>query len=137
MLPSITPLTKKKVLYSDFHKDLTINPITDDLALLINEDSVKESIKNLIFTDRGERLFQPTVGCGIRQTLFDLMTPATLKVLEEQIREVINTYEPRAELIDVIVKGLYEENRVEVAILFYVQNNEKPVSMTVLLERTR
>lgn len=137
VIAALTPLSKRISLYSDFHKDLTVSPISKDLAVKRDEDAVKESMKNLLLTDRGERLFQPLLGGNIRQTLFDNMTPATLKILEEQIKEVINNYEPRVELISVEVTGLYEQNAVNVNIYFYLRNYETPLTLTVFLERAR
>jgi phage baseplate assembly protein W len=136
-IPTITPLRKKRVLYSDFFKDLTINPISNDLAFRTNEEAIKESLKNLILTDRGERLMQPSVGSDVRASLFENATPVTLKILEERVREVINNFEPRVSLIDVDVTSFYDDNKVQVTIYFYVKNREDPLSVDVFIERVR
>lgn len=136
-LPTLSPTANKKILYSDFTNSFSVSEISNDLVLSKNEQAVKQSIKNLILTERGERLFQPTLGSNIKSTLFELMTPATLKLLEEQVREVINNYEPRAELLEVIVKGLYDQDVVEISVHFYVVNNERVIKLDLILERTR
>ncbi len=133
----VTPVRKRVSLFSDFHKDLTQNPITEDLAVKRDEEAVKEAIKNLILTDRGERLMQPLVGGNIRAMLFENNTPATIKIIQESIKETINFYEPRATLLDVIVQSSLDESTVEVAIYFYINNIEQPITLTVFLERTR
>jgi phage baseplate assembly protein W len=133
----VTPLGKRISIYSDFHKDLTQNPITDDLALKRDEESVKESLRNLILTDKGERLMQPLLGGNIRAMLFENNTPAVIKMMQEQIRSTIIEYEPRAQLIDVIVQSEIDDNRVQVTIYFYIANIEQPISVTVFLERAR
>ena len=102
-IPTITPLRNKRVMYSDFYKDLITNPISNDLALRTNEESIKESIRNLILTDRGERLMQPNIGSDVRASLFENATPVTLRILEERVRDVINNYEPRASIINIDV----------------------------------
>lgn len=136
-IPTNSPLRKKRVLYSDFHKDLTINPISGDLALKVNEESIKESLKNLILTDRGERLFQPNLGSDIRASLFENATPVALKILEERVKDVINNFEPRVSLIDVDVASLYDDNKVQITIYFYVKNREDPISVDIFIERVR
>jgi phage baseplate assembly protein W len=136
-ISTVSPLRKKRVIYSDFHKNLTVNPISGDLALKVNEESIKESLKNLILTDRGERLFQPNLGSDVRASLFENATPVTLKILEERVRDVINNFEPRVSLIDVDVTSLYDDNRVQVTIYFYVKNREEPLSVDVFIERVR
>ena len=125
------------VLYADFHKTFMKNPLTNDLALKKDEEAVKESIKNLILTDKGERLMQPQLGGNIRAMLFENNSPAVIKLVQEQIKDTIKQYEPRAELIDVIVKSQIDDNKLEVAIYFYISNSEDQISVTVFLERTR
>ena len=132
-----TPITKKPNLYSDFHKDLRISPISKDIALLKDEDAVKQSIKNLILTDPGERLMQPYLGGGIKGLLFENITPGVLKVIETRCRDTINTFESRAELINVTASSSYDDNTVNVFIQFYIRNVDKPISLDLILERIR
>jgi phage baseplate assembly protein W len=133
----VTAKQKKINIYTDFKKDLSVSPLSEDLALFKNEDSVKEAIKNLVLTDRGERLMQPNLGGNIRAMLFENMTPASLKLIEEQVKTVIEIYEPRAEVLDVIVNGSLDDNTVKVTVKFFITNQEQPVELDVFLERTR
>jgi phage baseplate assembly protein W len=133
----ITPLKKKLSLFSDLHKDMTQNPLTEDLSLKRDEEAVKESIKNLILTNRGERLMQPLIGGNVQAMLFENNTPAIIKLIQEQIKTVIREYEPRATLIDVIVRSSIDESTVEVDVYFYINNVAEPISVTVFLERIR
>ena len=132
-----TPITKRPTLYTDFKKDLRISPVSDDITLLKDEDSVKESLKNLILTDPGERLMQPFLGAGIRALLFENITPGVLKLIEERVKTTIRNYEPRAELIDVLVSSDIDDNKVSVAITFYIKNASQPIDLEVILERIR
>ena len=95
MAETITPRTRFEAVYSDFHKDLAPIPGRGDIARRLNENAVRESIKNLILTDRGERLFQPNLGSDIRASLFENVTPTTIILLKDKVREVLNAYEPR------------------------------------------
>ena len=133
----VTAKQKKINIYTDFKKDLSVSPLSEDLALFKDEDSVKEAIKNLVLTDRGERLMQPNLGGNIRAMLFENMTPASLKLIEEQVKSVIEIYEPRAEVLDVIVNGSLDDNTVKVTVKFFITNQEQPVELDVFLERTR
>jgi phage baseplate assembly protein W len=133
----LTPLTKRKTIYSDFEKNLDLNPLTNDLILLKNESSVSESIKNLVLTDHGERLMQPEIGGNVRNSLFENMTPASLKVLEQQITDVINNYEPRSEIISVIANGLYDQNAVLITIKYYIISKQEAETVEIFLERVR
>jgi phage baseplate assembly protein W len=132
-----TGKSKKITLYQDFKKNLEKSPVSSDLTVLKDEDSVKESIKNLILTDRGERLMQPDLGGNISGMLFENITPATLILIQNNIRTTIDLYEPRAELIDVIASSNIDDNVVKVEIAFYITNVQQPITLDVFLERTR
>jgi phage baseplate assembly protein W len=132
-----TGKSKKITLYQDFKKNLEKSPVSSDLTVLKDEDAVKESIKNLILTDRGERLMQPDLGGNISGMLFENITPATLVLIQNNIRTTIDLYEPRAELIDVIASSNIDDNVVKVEIAFYITNVQQPITLDVFLERTR
>ena len=132
-----TPVTKRPDLFSDIRKDLVVSPVSDDIAVLKNDAAVKESIKNLLFTDRGEKLMRPNFGGGIRELLFENMTPDVIKELENRITETIELYEPRCELIEVSVQASLDENSVKATIQFYISNVELPTQLDLILERIR
>jgi len=133
---AITPLSRRKnSTYSDFHKDLTLNPINLDLARRVDEEAIKESVKNLILTDRGERLFQPNVGCNIRYILFENAGPETAILAKQLITETISAYEPRANIINIDVVFSVDLNNAKITITFNVINKEEPITFNVTLDR--
>ena len=132
-----TARSKKITIYQDFKKNLEKSPVSNDLTVFKDEDAVKESIKNLILTNRGERLMQPNLGGDIQAMLFENITPAVITLIEDRIRDTIEISEPRAELVDVIVSSNIDDNQVNVRIVFYIKNVEQPIELDVFLERTR
>jgi phage baseplate assembly protein W len=128
---------QSRVIYSDFTNDLDFNPISEDVAVKLNENSIKQSIKNILFTDRGERLFQPLLGGHIRAMLFENITPQLLVSMKQQITNTIRTNEPRCNLIDVVCSAEEDQNGVFVSIVFNVINKQEPVVLEVVLERVR
>jgi len=134
----LTPTAKRKPeIYSDFHKDMTQNPINFDLARKIDEEAVKESIKNLILTDRGERLFQPEIGSDVRKMLFENINNSTIEVIKDLVRNTIRNYEPRANLIGVDVITSIDSLQVDIIITFNIINRLEPVTFVVTLDRVR
>ena len=133
----ITPITKKTELYSDFTKDLFLNPVTLDIVRKTNEEAVKEAIKNLILTDKGERLMQPEVGSDIRKMLFENYTIGTATIIEELVRSTIESYEPRAELLSFSIVGSPDQHSVSLNIVFAVSMIEDPISFNVIVQRLR
>ena len=132
-----TARTKKITIYQDFKKNLEKSPVSNDLTVFKDEDAVKESIKNLILTNRGERLMQPNLGGDIQAMLFENITPSVITLIEDKVRDTIEINEPRAELVDVIVSSNIVDNQVNVKIVFYIKNVEQPIALDVFLERTR
>ena len=80
---------------------------------------------------------QPNLGGNIRAMLFENISPGVLTMIEDQVRTCVNLYEPRAEIIDVIVTSNIDDNVVKIAVHFYIRNNQQPISVDVFLERTR
>jgi phage baseplate assembly protein W len=134
----LTPTARRKVeIYSDFHKDLTQSPVNFDLARKIDEESIKESLRNLILTDRGERLFQPDIGSDIRKLLFENITAATVETIKDLVRTTIRNYEPRINLIGVDVLTSIDSLQIDIVITFNIINRIEPIEFTVTLDRVR
>lgn len=134
---SLTPRTRSVEFFSDFKSNLETVPGRTDLARSVNENAVRDSIRSLIMTDRGERLFQPDIGCDIRGSMFENMDPNTSLILKENIKSTIKTYEPRCDLKDVIVFANLEQNSVSVKIIFSVINSNRDSTLTIDLDRVR
>lgn len=129
--------TRAQARYKDFYNNLDAHPVRKDLYVLEDVDSIKNSLKNLIFTDPGERFFQPLIGSGIRQSLFENLSAHTAFTIQTQVETTITNFEPRARLIRVIVNPLYDENAYNVQIIFSTINNPQPITFNVLLTRVR
>ena len=134
---SLTPRTRSQEFFSDFTRNLEQIPGRKDLSRRINENAVKESIHNLVMTDRGERLFQPNIGCDIRGSLFENIDPNTILLLKDNIRYTINTYEPRCYLHNVEVEANIDTNDLRVRIVFSVINTSNTSELTIDLNRVR
>ena len=125
-------------IYSDI--DLFFGPKTGskDINKVNDIAAVKRSVRNLILTNPYEKPFHPEIGSGVRDVLFELMTPITAYVLTMKIEEVIQNFEPRARLVGVRAQPNLDNNAYEVTIEFYVVNAPTElINMEILLERVR
>ena len=136
-LDRITETGKQETRYSDFLTDLTPHPNTKDLVKNTNVDAVKRSIRNLIQTNRYERLMRPNLGSGVRKILFEPITSASADMLKQYVNETIGNFEPRAKVLNVDVFTDTNNLAYTINIYFYVINIADPVSMTVTLYRVR
>ena len=119
------------LFFSKKNSDSDINKVTDVQA-------VKRSVRNLVLLNHYEKPFHPEIGSGIREMLFELMTPVTAIVLTRKIEDVIKNFEPRARLVGVSAFPDLDRNAYEVKVEFYVVNTPTElVDLTVFLERLR
>tara|TARA_Y100001951_G_C11283947_1_gene267324 strand:- start:503 stop:940 length:438 start_codon:yes stop_codon:yes gene_type:complete len=125
-------------VYSDI--DLFFGPKvgSKDISKLTDFTAVKRSVRNLVLTNFYEKPFHPEIGSGVRDVLFEPMTPVSAYVLTMKIEEVIENFEPRARLIGVRAMPNIDNNAYNVTIEFYVVNAPTElVNMEILLERLR
>ena len=108
-----------------------ISKVTDILA-------VKRAVRNLVLTNHYEKPFHPEIGSGVRGILFEPMTPLTAHILTRKIEDVIENFEPRARLTNVIAYPNLDRNAYEVSVEFYIVNMPTElVDLTLFLERLR
>lgn len=134
---AFTPIRLKQEIYSDFFTDFVSYETTQDIARLVNEDAVKNSIRNLLLTNRGDRLFNNSLGSDIRALLFENAGPATEQIVSDYVKKTIENYEPRANVLDVITNLEVDEHQAYVTIVFRVINNSEPVVLELVLNRIR
>ena len=109
-----------------------------DISEVTDVQAVKRSIRNLILMNTYEKPFHPEISSGVRDMLFELMTPVTATILARQIENVIENFEPRARLVGVRTIPDYDRNSYEVTVEFYVVNTPTElVDLTIFLERLR
>jgi phage baseplate assembly protein W len=129
--------TRKTRTFSDLDLMFTPHPVTGDISRKYDEAAIKASIKNLILTRNFERPFHSEIGSPIRALMFDLVTPLTSLTVKRAIIDVINNFEPRVQLISVEPVVSPDNNSLYVAITFKIVNTERPITLDLLLERTR
>jgi len=130
-------MTTYKKSYKDLSFDFTANPQTGDVATVKDAVSVKRGIKNILLTAPFERLFQPEVGSGIKNILFEPMTPLTEQRLSDACADAIEAWEKRASVINIAVISEEEYNRYRVAIKFSINNSLETEQVDVFLNRER
>ena len=123
--------------YKDLSFDFTANPQTGDVATVKDAVSVKRGIKNILLTAPFERLFQPEMGSGIKNILFEPMTPLTEQRLSDACRDAVDAWEKRASVINITVISEENYNRYRVAIKFSINNSLITEEVDVFLNRER
>jgi phage baseplate assembly protein W len=114
------PLERVKQQYKDVSMSFRSNPLNDDLIGLKNESAIARSIRNIVFTVPGEKIFNPDFGSNISQSLFENIDEISAVTIREEIEYSINTYEPRVNLLDVESIPNYDNNEFNVVITFEI-----------------
>ena len=124
--------------YSDLDLFFGKKTSDDDISKVTDVEAVKRSIRNLVQLNVYDKPFHPEVSGGVREMLFENMTPLISTIIARQIEDVIENFEPRARLVSVRALPDFDRNAYEVQVAFYVVNTPTElVDLTVMLERLR
>ena len=124
--------------YSDLDLFFGKKSSDSDISKVTDVQAVKRSIRNLVLLNHYEKPFHPEIASGVRDMLFELMTPVTANILARKIEDVIANFEPRARVVSVRTTPDFDNNSYEVSIEFYVVNTPTElVDLTIMLERLR
>jgi len=124
-------------IYKDLDLDFGRNVVTNDVNKLTDVEAVKRSVRNLIQTNHFERPFHPEIGGNVRALLFEPVTPLTALNLQRKVEEVLNNFEPRIKLVQIVARPDIDGNRYHLSISFYVIGIPTAVTVETFLERLR
>jgi len=114
------PLERISVGFKDISLSLKRNPLNRDIVVLKNENAIARSLRNLILTLKGEKFFEPEIGCSVSTILFDNLSLDLARRVKSEVKTVIESNEPRVELVDVIATPNYDEGSLDVTIKYLV-----------------
>jgi phage baseplate assembly protein W len=127
----------KRDLYSDLPLGLQVHPNLKDVIALKDIDAVKQSVRNLILTNQGERPFQPAIGSNITALLFEPADTFTAVAIQKEVLAVLKKYEPRVTNIDVQVFDNSDRNAYQITIAFKIIFSDTPQEINFYLQRLR
>jgi len=124
--------------YRDLDLFFVRKPISKDVNILLDIENIKRAVKNLVLTNIYEKPFHPEIASGVRDMLFENMTPLTSIVLAKRVEDVIENFEPRVRLMSVSARPDLDRNEYEMTIEFFINNlPTELVTVDVFLERLR
>jgi phage baseplate assembly protein W len=120
------PLERVSQGFKDISMTFQANPLNEDLIALKNANAIARSVRNIVMTVPGEKFFNPTFGSRISESLFENIDDITATVIIDEIRESIDNYEPRVDLLDVQAFPDYDNNSFDVTIIYEIIGIEIP-----------
>ena len=104
--------------FKDINLSFKRHPVTNDVVTIRDEDAIKRSVKNIIFTILGEKPFEPNFGSAINDSLFELDTSLNQVRISDEIIQSLNSYEPRIDNIDVTVEIYPDSNELNATVQY-------------------
>lgn len=132
----VNTIARKKD-FADLDLDFMPHPTTKDVMKKTGVEAIKRSVRNLILTNFYDRPFRSYIGSGALKLLFENASPITSNFLNNAIREVIQNYEPRVRVDEVVVNFDYDNNGYNATLYFTILNRNEPVVINLFLERIR
>tara|TARA_Y100000401_G_scaffold115656_1_gene119765 strand:+ start:34 stop:435 length:402 start_codon:yes stop_codon:yes gene_type:complete len=124
--------------FKDISFSFSPHPVTKDLPVLINERAIIRSVRNLVETIPTERFFNSLLGTDIRGSVFENFSRNTATIIDDQIRETVNNFEPRVDNVRTEVDSSPDTNTLSIKVIFDIVGLETPPqSFEFILEPTR
>ena len=112
--------------FKDINLSFKRHPVTNDVVTIRNEDAIKRSVRNIIFTILGEKPFEPNFGSVINESLFDLNTNLSEIRVSDEIRSSLLIYEPRIDNVDVNVTIAPDTNEMNCTVQYDITGIPTP-----------
>ena len=119
--------------FKDINLSFKRHPVTNDVVAIRDEDAIKRSVKNIIFTILGEKPFEPDFGSVMNQSLFDLNTNLSEIRISDEIKASLDNYEPRIDNVDVSVSILADSNEMNCTVQYDIVGIPAPTQTVDVL----
>lgn len=130
-------MAKNTRIFSDIDLSFEKHPVSKDIFAKYDDNAIKNALKNLILTKHYERPFHSEIGSNVTALLFENASPAVSAIIRQTISDVIDNFEPRVELLDIVVDMKPDQNELLVRIVFKIRNTTRPITVEFTLDRTR
>ena len=123
-------------------KDLSItfkkHPVSDDLVQVKDKAAIVQAITALILTNKGERPFQPDLGCDVRTLLFEPLDYGSAAMIKAEIVSTLESFEPRIAIRQIACFINDADNGFDIELEYVIKGrDDRPVTVEFFLERTR
>ena len=112
--------------FKDINLSFKRHPVTNDVLTVSDEDAIKRSVKNIIFTILGEKPFEPEFGSVINNSLFELNTSLNEMKVSDEIKQSLLNYEPRIDNTEVTVSVYPDSNELNCTVQYDIVGLSAP-----------
>ena len=124
--------------FKDINLSFKRHPVTNDVVAIRNEDAIKRSVKNIVFTILGEKPFDPTFGSVVNDALFELSTSLNEIRISDEITSSLNRYEPRIDNVVATTTVYPDSNEMNCVVQYDITGLSAPThTVEVILQPAR
>ena len=120
------PAQRVSKSFKDISMSFKFSPLSGDLITLKNENAIARAVRNIVLTTPGEKFFDPDFGSSVSEILFENVDDITAISIQDEIKNCLQNYEPRVEIIDVNVDPNFDENQFDVIITYRIVGVDIP-----------
>lgn len=132
------PLERISQGFKDVSMTFQKHPLTNDILALKNESAIARSVRNIVFTTPGEKIFNQDFGSSISKALFENINDISANIIKGEITSSLTNYEPRIKLKKVQVNPNYDQNEFNVTIFYEIIGADVPAQeLQFVLQPTR
>jgi len=132
------PVERVSKGFKDVSSSFQISPLSNDLLTISNETAIARSVRNLLLTNKGKRPFNPILGSNVSRLLFETVDMITASAIRDEIETTINNFEPRVNLLEVMVSPDYDSYEFNVTVRYEIVGIDVlPQQLSFALQPTR
>ena len=119
--------------FKDINLSFKRHPVTNDVITIRDEDAIKRSVRNLVFTILGEKPFDPNFGSVISDSLFELDTSLNQIRISDEITQSLLSYEPRISNVEVTASIYPDSNELNCTVQYDITGIPAPTQQVDVL----
>ena len=120
------PTERENSGFIDVSMSFVRNPLNNDIVTLKDRNAIARSLRNIVFTRPGEKFFRPKFGSKVSESLFENLSGSVALSIRDEIDRSITNYEPRVQLRSVKVKPNFDDNEMNVTIVYTIIGIDSP-----------
>ncbi len=119
--------------FKDINLSFKRHPVTNDVLTISDEDAIKRSVRNIVFTILGEKPFDPNFGSVINDSLFELDTSLNQVRVSDEITQSLLSYEPRIGNVEVTASIYPDSNELNCTVQYDIIGISAPTQQVDVL----
>lgn len=121
-------MPEKDFLGVGWRTPLQTNPL-GGIAKTQGEHKIKEAIKTILGTAKGERVMRPTFGCDLQRLVFEPNNSVTANLASHYVEEALTFWEPRIQVENVAVTNDNESGRLLIKVEYRIRGTNSPQNL--------